>query len=170
MVCQSVTAVLASDGYCHGYRVPTAAEWEYAARAGTTTAFFDGPIDPIADPSACADEQLLDGIAWYCHNSGSPRSIHPVGQKVSTPLRLYDMAGNAAEWVSDSYPSEPPKSESLSVMEAAISADDPGQTRGGSAASPPWQCRSAARTSVPKSSRYSSIGFRLVQTHLTPYY
>ncbi len=166
MVCQSVVALLDSDGYCRGYRVPTSAEWEYAARGGTTTAFYNGPMDAAADATACADDQHLDGIAWYCHNAGSPPSTHPAGQKQQNPLDLYDMAGNAAEWVTDEYPSKPLKPEPLAEMIASISADGPGQVRGGSAASPPAQCRSASRASVPKDARYSSIGFRLVQTFL----
>jgi formylglycine-generating enzyme required for sulfatase activity len=72
-----------NDG--HRYRLPTEAEWEYAARAGSTR------------PYAGA----LDDIAWYAGNSGD--ETHPVGQKKPNSWGLYDMEGNVREWVSDWY-------------------------------------------------------------------
>ena len=79
-----------------GYRLPTEAEWEYAYRAGTTTAFYNGGItQPIgADPN-------LELIGWYNKNGGG--TLHPVGKKLPNAWGLYDMAGNAHEWVYDSY-------------------------------------------------------------------
>jgi formylglycine-generating enzyme required for sulfatase activity len=72
-----------NDGF--RYRLPTEAEWEYAARAGTT--------GPYAGP--------LDEIAWYAGNSGD--ESHPVGQKKPNAWGLYDMEGNVREWVQDLY-------------------------------------------------------------------
>jgi formylglycine-generating enzyme required for sulfatase activity len=71
-----------NDGY--KYRLPTEAEWEYAARAGTTGA-----------PAS------LDDVAWYAGNSGD--ETHPVGQKKPNAWGLYDMFGNVREWVEDNY-------------------------------------------------------------------
>jgi len=81
---------------CPGYRLPTEAEWEYATRAGTSTATWAGdltelkkrPIDPV-----------LDNLAWYGGNAaGAPR---PVGQKQPNPWGLYDTLGNVWEWCND---------------------------------------------------------------------
>ncbi|MBN9164533.1 MAG: formylglycine-generating enzyme family protein [Myxococcales bacterium] len=98
MVCEAIGQTVASLYDCTGYRLPTEAEWEYAARAGTRTAFYSGDIRPV---DGCKRDENLERIGWYCFNAN--RSTHPVGKKEPNAWGLHDMAGNVEEWVSGTF-------------------------------------------------------------------
>lgn len=102
--CGSTVKKYESMYNCQGYRLPTSAEWEYAARAGTTTATYNGDIE--YGYSQCFQEPALEEIAWYCGNTPiyKERCVNqPVAKKEANALGLYDMLGNAMEWTDAIY-------------------------------------------------------------------
>lgn len=157
------------------YRLPTEAQWEYAARAGTQTALPNGELTyedrlPIDDN--------LNEIAWYGGNSAASypgcvdmnhwgldicAGTHPVAQKIPNAWGLYDMLGNSWEWCSDWYGAYP-----ASTLDAPdIDPDGPlsGTSRvlrGGSWFYLARRCRSAFRFDAPSDHLSYSSGFRLV--------
>jgi formylglycine-generating enzyme required for sulfatase activity len=141
------------DFSADGYRLPTEAEWEYAARGGNRSEGY------IYAGSNDADE-----VAWYADNSGG--HTHPIGQKAPNELGLYDMSGNALEWCWDWYdreyyansPADDPRGPAL------ISADFHDvlkMRRGGSSSSPTDELRVAWRSFDGPD--YGHIAFRLVR-------
>jgi len=104
MRCGVVGMTEASVYSCTGFRLPTEAEWEYAARAGTTTAFYSGGISPQSETGTCFAEPNLENIAWYCNNAGP--LTHPGGGKLPNPWGFHDMLGNTQEWVHNDYHGE----------------------------------------------------------------
>ncbi|AKV04298.1 hypothetical protein AKJ09_10961 [Labilithrix luteola] len=114
------------------------AEWEYAARAGTTTATYAGNIrPPPKDPtrSSCYFDETVDRIAWYCFNSGKPKTgqsvMHPVGLKDPNGWGLYDMLGNAMEWCNDTFEGLGYGTEPLTDPDPRIESPRNGVIRGG---------------------------------------
>ena len=131
------------SGSGYRYRLPTEAEWEYAARAGTTG----------------ARHGELDSIAWSSGNSG--RTTHPVGQKRANAWGLHDMLGNVWEWTADWYGDYP----SGTVTDPRGSSTGSRRVyRGGSWYAYAGYVRSANRTIYSPDARLYSIGFRLVRT------
>ena len=125
------------------YRLPTEAEWEYSARAGTTT-------------KAYADD--LDSIAWFEKNSGG---THPVGQKKPNVFGLYDMSGNVWEWVNDWYDTNY-YSKSLDKDPAGPDSGSYRVLRGGSWGYFVHGTRASYRDYYFPDYGYSDFGFRLV--------
>jgi formylglycine-generating enzyme required for sulfatase activity len=127
------------------YRLPTEAEWEYACRAGSKTAYsFDD------------EEGLLPEYGWF--NRNSSRRTHTVGLLEPNAWGLYDMHGNVWEWCSDMH-GEYPKgavSDQTGPKEGSDRVD-----RGGSWDDEAANCRSAGRDWIDPSSRGNGLGFRL---------
>jgi formylglycine-generating enzyme required for sulfatase activity len=137
---------------CTGYRLPTEAEWEYAARAGAMTALHTGdivnadcvPVDPNADAAG-----------WYCGNAGG--TPHPVGEKQPNAWGLYDMHGNVWEWVQDWYAAYP---AGAVVDPAGPASGELRVFRGGGWRFGAQDARSAFRRESSPALRFSDQGFR----------
>jgi formylglycine-generating enzyme required for sulfatase activity len=130
------------------YRLPTEAEWEYAARAGGTKQKYAGTN---------SDEEI-GKYAWYGENSGG-RS-HPVGQKNPNGLGLYDMSGNVSEWLSDRYDADyyrvSPRNNPPGPSEG-----DHRVNRGGGWSSLPKKVRADFRDHDNPTRKGNNLGFRL---------
>ena len=102
MTCKEFSAYGGKKIYsCPGYRLPSEAEFEYAYRAGTQTAYYSGPNDQKLCASSTTIDPNADSIAWYAANSGN--KTHPVAKKKANAWGLHDMAGNVWEWAQDGY-------------------------------------------------------------------
>ncbi len=97
--CQGVRSTAPTVYECQGYRLPTEAEWEYAARAGSRDAWWTGDIEPEPERGTCTAQPSLLPLGWYCSNAES--RAHAVGQKQSNPWGLFDIYGNVSERLVD---------------------------------------------------------------------
>ena len=133
------------------YRLPTEAEWEYACRAGTTTAFSFG-----------ADAKQLGDYAWFKGNAldAGEQYAHKVGLKKPNPWGLYDMHGNVWEWCSDWYGDKLPGGADPFCPEGGSLRVD----RGGGWMGIPVLCRSAFRFSDDPLYRSGDLGFRVARS------
>ncbi|MEO0639734.1 MAG: SUMF1/EgtB/PvdO family nonheme iron enzyme, partial [Bacteroidota bacterium] len=127
------------------YRLPTEAEWEFAARGGNLSKGFK-----------YAGSNTLDEVGWYKDNSN--RTTHPVGQKASNELGLYDMSGNVWEWCQDWYGIYP---SGTHTNPQGHESGERRVVRGGGWVNSPQYCRVALRSPYIPSHRGDSIGFRL---------
>jgi formylglycine-generating enzyme required for sulfatase activity len=139
-----------------GMRLPTEAEWEYAYRAGTTTAFhgFTGYL------SGTNDDNLVGNIAWY--NSISNSQTRPVGGKLANGYGLHDMSGNVWEWVNDwygsTYYSSSPQNNPTGPASGAARV-----VRGGSWPNNAHALRASGRYGNTPDDAYDLIGFRVAR-------
>ena len=101
MVCDRARLTAPTIYECLGYRMPSEPEWEYAARAGTTSAFYGGAIEEQANFLSCESQPALIDDGWYCSNSSG--QTHPVGMKVPNAFGLFDTEGNVFEMVQNPY-------------------------------------------------------------------
>jgi formylglycine-generating enzyme required for sulfatase activity len=156
---------------CQGYRLPTEAEWEYAYRAGSTTAYYNGP-STVCDK----EDPLASQIGWYFDNvSLSSFGPQPVAQKKPNAWGLFDMAGNLYEWTQDWLITDKPDySEGKRVVvdpyisfpkiNAPKLKDKMKCNRGGAFNSPSDALRASFRGSGYVHERAADMGFRCVRT------
>lgn len=152
--CQTLLQRLNAQLPGGGFRLPTEAEWEYACRAGTTTALNSGR-NLTSARGMCHN---LDPLAWYEANSDGGE-VQPVGRKLPNGWGLHDMHGNVWEWCRDRYG----RYGHGSVTDPLGGSSGPYRVaRGGGATSSADLCRSARRFSGSDTNRTASVGMRLV--------
>jgi formylglycine-generating enzyme len=142
-------AAVAVNDRANGYRLPTEAEWEYACRAGTTTAYNTG-------------EEINHDSKWYAGNSGS--KTHEVCRKMPNDWGLHDMHGNVWEWCWDGYNGYADMAADTKGMNGGLYR----AARGGGWYDLAQFVRSACRAGTYPWDAHSNLGFRLVRSEFCP--
>ena len=151
--------------YGYKFDLPTEAQWEYACRAGTTSALNNGKeLTAIGENDYCEN---LDEVAWFKKSKNSNSNPHFVGDPRKQPNAwgIYDMHGNVHELIKDlrqvnnniypGYPSE-------DAVDPLVTVGNQNCRRGGCYTSPTYRCRSASRDGFGKNSKDKTTGFRVV--------
>ena len=141
-------------------RLPTEAEWEYAYRAETTTAFHSYVLSPTeGQPNGFNDDTLLENIAWFYPAAGG--QTHAVGGKFSNGLGLHDMSGNVWEWCQDWYG---PYSSASVTNPTGPTTGSYRLLRGGNWNNTSFTCRASQRINLTPALITYYFGFRVVRT------
>jgi formylglycine-generating enzyme required for sulfatase activity len=141
-----------NDGFV--YRLPTEAEWEYAARAGTADQFAGATV-----ANSLGRRSPPDDWAWY-----NVEKTQPVANKKPNAWGLYDMRGNVAEWVQDWYDSKYYAKSATPDPKGPDPSDGGRGVRGGTFHDDgPWLTRVSLRMHFPEDYRHFDLGFRVVR-------
>jgi formylglycine-generating enzyme required for sulfatase activity len=149
--------VVTWDRTADGYRLPTEEEWEYACRAGTTTAFANGRCLTVEDANVDCRSQLP-----RCAEAPGRGETVPVGGFPPNAWGLHDMHGNVEEWCWDLYRKDPRTASPDTVL--TTNAEPYRCLRGGGFSSPPARCRSAARGATFPRIHSDQSGLRLARS------